>query len=82
VFVNIVDLLVLLVKKSLDELEKLVSIVREKRDDERKKLRSDYVPPSNGNNESPLQQLAIAQTSLSLTNIQINPIVETQEGNL
>jgi hypothetical protein len=49
----------------LDELEKLVNSIREKRDDNRKKLRSEVIPQIELGNDSPSQQ--IAQNSISST---------------
>ncbi len=52
-------------QRSLDELEKLVNSIREKRDDNRKKLRSEVIPQIELGNDSPSQQ--IAQNSISST---------------
>jgi hypothetical protein len=54
--------------KSLDELEKLVNIIREKREDERKKLRPELIPQIELGNDSPSQQ--ITDNSISSTVIQ------------
>jgi hypothetical protein len=52
----------------LDELEKLVNIIREKREDERKKLRPELIPQIELGNDSPSQQ--ITDNSISSTVIQ------------
>ncbi|CAF0753123.1 unnamed protein product [Rotaria sordida] len=59
--------------KSLDELEKIVNTIREKREDERKKLRPDTNQQIDLGNDSPLQQQPqqqqqqITQNSISST---------------
>ena len=55
----------MLFQRSLDELEKLVNSIREKREDDRKKLRSEVIPQTELGNDSPSQQ--IAQNSISST---------------
>ncbi|UJR31670.1 hypothetical protein I4U23_019151 [Adineta vaga] len=65
--------------KSLDELEKIVSAIREKKEDERKKLRSDVIQSIELGNDSPLQQ--VAQNSISSTVINTRTTVIQQEAS-
>ncbi len=63
----------------MDDLEKLVNNIREKREDERKKLRSEIIPQIEFGNNSPLQQ--IAQNSILSTVINTTTPVIQQDGN-
>ncbi len=55
-----------------------MNAVREKRDDERKKLRSDLIQQTELGNDSPLQQ--IAQNSISSTVINTTTTFIQQDG--
>ncbi|CAF3242976.1 unnamed protein product [Rotaria sp. Silwood2] len=67
--------------KSLDELEKIVNTIREKREDERKKLRPDTNQQTELGNDSPLpQQQQIAQNSISSTVVNTNVTVIQQNS--
>ncbi|CAF1423426.1 unnamed protein product [Adineta steineri] len=61
--------------KSLDELEKLVNTIREKRDNDRKQIRSDLIQSTELGNDSPSQQ--IAQNSISSTVINTTTMTTT-----
>jgi hypothetical protein len=63
----------------LDELEKLVNSIREKREDDRKKLRSELIPQIELGNDSPSQQ--IAQNSISSTVINTTTINVIQQDS-
>jgi hypothetical protein len=65
----------------LDELEKLVNIIREKRDDERKKFRPEIILQTEFGSDSPSQQQQIAQNSISSTVINTTTTTVIQEDS-
>lgn len=54
------------IQKSLDELEKVVNTIREKKDDEKKKLRPELIQQTELGNESPLPN-SIPSTVINTT---------------
>ena len=50
-------------------MEKLVNSMREKREDERKKLRPEIIPQKESGNDSPSQPFAQTAVSSTVTNI-------------
>ncbi|CAF2126039.1 unnamed protein product [Rotaria magnacalcarata] len=64
--------------KSLDDLEKIVNTLREKREDERKKLRTDTSQPVELGNDSPSQQ-QIAQNSIVSSVVDTTMVVVQQQ---
>lgn len=62
-----------MLKRGLDELEKLVNSIREKREDERRKLRPEIIPQKELGNDSPSQpivQTSVSSTVINTTNAQ------------